>query len=79
MKELSCGACGRTIGRDAAFHFQMRGGLIEMCLSCAIKDGPMLRRSIVIALIVGSILIIINQGDLLIRGLWQTRWPGRFH
>lgn len=32
----------------------------------------MLRRSSLIALIVGSVLTAINQGDVLLRGEWST-------
>ncbi len=32
----------------------------------------MLQRSLLIALVVGTILIAINQGDLLLRGRWNT-------
>ena len=31
----------------------------------------MLRRSSLIALVVGTILVAINQGDLLVRGQWN--------
>jgi hypothetical protein len=31
----------------------------------------MLRRSLLIALVIGTILIAINQGDLLLRGQWN--------
>jgi hypothetical protein len=32
----------------------------------------MLRRSLVVAVIVGTILVGINQGDLIVHGLWPA-------
>ena len=36
------------------------------CLRCALLFGPMLRRSLVIALVVGSVLTAINQGNIIL-------------
>ncbi len=69
--ERRCGGCARSIGRVAGFHFQATGGSIDKCFSCAVRHGPMLKRSVLIALIVGSLLVLINQGDLLLRGQWN--------
>jgi hypothetical protein len=54
----------------------MFGGQVR-CLSCAIRDRPMLRRSALTGLVVGTILVAINQGGALVAGdrraslLWQ--------
>lgn len=40
-----------------------------LCLPCAILYRPVLRRAIYVALVVGTILTAINQGDLLLAGL----------
>jgi hypothetical protein len=37
-----------------------------------VRHPPLVRRSAVIALIVGSILLAINQGDRLLAGQWDT-------
>ena len=39
-----------------------------LCTLCAIRYRPVLRRAISIALLVGTILTFINQGDVLLRG-----------
>jgi hypothetical protein len=54
------------------WQFQAPGGLIRKCLPCALTHAPMLRRSAVIALVVGTILTAINQGDLLVAGQWHS-------
>lgn len=49
-----------------------------MCLRCAVRHVPMLSRSALIAMIVGTVLTAINQGDLLFTGhvtvalLWKV-------
>ena len=48
------------------------------CLRCALHHGPMLRRSLMACLVVGSILTLLNQGDVLFSGprtvslLWKV-------
>ena len=66
----SCARCGRTFGRGAAYQFQTPSGLTQKCLSCALLHAPMLRRSSVIAVVVGTALTTINQGDVLLAGQW---------
>jgi hypothetical protein len=48
----------------------MRAGVggVERCLRCALLYPPLLRRSLVIALIVGTILTAINQGNIIVAG-----------
>ncbi len=40
------------------------------CARCAVRHRPMLRRSLLIALVVGTLLLAINQGDVLLRAEW---------
>ncbi len=40
----------------------------ERCLRCALLYRPLLRRSLIIALIVGTILTAINQGNIIATG-----------
>jgi hypothetical protein len=40
-------------------------------LWCALRYPPLLRRSTLIALVVGSVLVAINQGDVLVAGRWH--------
>jgi hypothetical protein len=35
----------------------------------------MLRRSSAVAAIVGTVLVGINQGDVIVHGLWHGLWP----
>ena len=65
-----CARCGQVFSRRAAYQFQTPGGFSRKCLPCALRHAPMLRRSGVIALIVGTVLTAINQGDVLLVGHW---------
>lgn len=64
--EESTAGCGH-LGR--AQHYQFRHDLPDpLCLMCAILYRPVLRRATLIALVIGTILTIINQGDVLLMG-----------
>lgn len=41
-----------------------------MCFGCAVRHAPMLKRSVLIALVVGTLLTVINQGDVLLAKPW---------
>lgn len=43
---------------------------MRVCLTCTIRQRPLLKRSVLTALVVGTVLLAINQGDLLLRGVW---------
>lgn len=40
----------------------------RLCTRCAIRHRPVFHRAIVIALVVGTLLTLINQGDVLLHG-----------
>ena len=67
-----CAACGAARGGATAYVFQTREGTIVKCGRCALRHRPMLERSLAVALVVGTLLLIINQGDVLL----STAWPG---
>jgi hypothetical protein len=63
MSEARCGRCGRLLRPG----YQFRGGVLrDRC--CALRYPPVLRRSLATALIVGTVLTAINQGDQLLAG-----------
>jgi hypothetical protein len=66
-----CARCGQALGHRSAYQFQTPGGLTRKCLPCALRHAPTLRRSSLIALIVGTVLTTINQGDTLLAGHWS--------
>lgn len=67
---MTCAVCGQALQERARFLVQTSDGLACKCFMCAVRHPPMLRRSVVIGLVVGTILVVINQGDRLLGGQW---------
>lgn len=72
-----CGGCGKDISDSVTFAFRPPGALEATagsvkCLPCALLHGPMLKRSAIAAVVVGTILTALNQGDLLLTGQWNS-------
>ncbi len=83
QKQAICGRCGRDLRGARSFVFRPPGaslagsqgesaGGATKCLTCALLHGPMLKRSAVAAIVVGTILTGLNQGDLLVSGQWNN-------
>lgn len=66
-----CASCGR---RSPRFNI----GGARRCLPCTLRFRPLLRRSLLTALFVGTVLTAINQGNLILSGdlsaalLWKV-------
>ena len=62
--------CGRCHAELASTVYELRAeqGRTARCLRCSLLYRPMLRRSLVIAIIVGTILTAINQGNIIAQG-----------
>ena len=63
-----CSRCRTLLQRS---RYEMRtaaGSEVSRCLRCALIYGPLVRRSLIVALIVGTILTAINQGNIILRG-----------
>ena len=65
-----CQRCGRRVRRSATCTFRPRGQAdgVTKCLRCALRHGPMLRRSLIASAVVGTALTALNQGDAIIAG-----------
>lgn len=61
---VGCSACGLTFAGRRAFRLQGE----RRCWRCALCCRPLLRRSFATALVVGTILVAINQGALIASG-----------
>jgi peptidoglycan/LPS O-acetylase OafA/YrhL len=60
----SCSRCARPLGTRSGFL--LAGNLL--CARCSARFRPMLWRSFLTALVVGTVLIAINQGTVLLDG-----------
>ncbi len=68
LEETRAASAGcKHSGRTRPYQFR-RDACEPLCLACAVLYRPVLRRAVWIALIVGTILTIINQGDVLLAG-----------
>jgi len=67
-----CATCGTSCSTAAAFQFQSVDGPVVKCWRCAIRHPAMLRRSAAVAVVIGSVLTAINQGDALLAGQWSA-------
>jgi hypothetical protein len=75
----TCDRCGRHSGKGWSFAFRKPApegapdeSLIIKCSWCAIRHRSMVRRSLMVALVVGSLLTLLNQGDVLFAGSWKS-------
>src|SRR6266542_7110506 len=62
-----CERCGTSLERST-FEVRTANTSRLRCLRCALTFGPLVRRSAVVALIVGTILTAINQGNVILGG-----------
>ena len=58
--------CPHLPESDPGPHFRMKTG--QECWRCAFRNRAMLRRSILTSAVVGTILVAINQGTVIIGG-----------
>ncbi len=77
-QSTTCDQCGRQSGKGWSFAFKKPvadgaadSGMVVKCTRCAVRHRPMLRRSLTVALVVGSLLTVLNQGDVLFAGSWK--------
>jgi hypothetical protein len=62
-----CARC-RTTFAGTAYEVRAENTTFLRCLRCALTYGPLVRRSAIIAIIVGTVLIAINQGNVIVGG-----------
>jgi hypothetical protein len=62
-----CESC-RVALEERAYEVRTAGGTAIRCLRCALLYPPMVLRSVIIALIVGTFLTAINQGSYFLQG-----------
>ena len=68
--EGRCFACNAEVSEGMSFRFNSSecGGDILKCFRCGLHHTPILKRSFRVALVVGTLLTLLNQGDALIMG-----------
>ena len=65
---IACASCSCVLTERSAYAV----GGSHRCVWCAVRYRPLLRRSAMTALLVGTILVAINQGTTLMGGMFPT-------
>ena len=79
----ACRECGRLVNKGWGFGFkavsteangdaQAQASDIVKCLFCAVRHMSMVRRSLKVAVVVGTVLTLLNQGDTIFSGAWPN-------
>lgn len=63
----ACASCGRA-GGQRYYRLATPAGASVVCERCAIRHRPVVLNALKTALVVGTVLTLINQGDALLRG-----------
>ena len=77
-----CASCGKALHAGRSFLFRSKAvqsetgitnasGELAKCLLCALRHLPLLKRSLIAALFVGTVLTALNQGDILLAREWS--------
>jgi len=64
--ERACVRCARGLETDPMYEMRTGRRTEVKCLRCALLHAPLLWRSVRVALVVGTFLVVLNQGDKLI-------------
>lgn len=64
----TCGRCKRLPLADSLYLLRFDGEEVVCCIRCALRNWPVMKRSVFIALVVGTMLIVLNQGDVVAGG-----------
>jgi len=67
--DARCAHCGRSVGGTRVIVLAGE----RRCLRCALRDRRLLRRSALTALVVGTALVGINHGPILLAGDFPLR------
>ena len=72
---VRCENCARELAA-ISYELPSERGRLPHCLMCAVRFPPLLKRSLVICLLVGTLLTAINQGNFLVSGdfQWAMAW-----
>jgi hypothetical protein len=68
-----CGRCSRPLGASQ-YELRGRGGPVRLCLRHALRHPPLVRRSLLICLVVGTVLTAINQGNHIAAGAFRAEF-----
>ncbi len=62
-----CGRCGRP-SKSIVYEVRVGAARVARCLRCALMHPPLVARSAIICVVVGTLLTAINQGNVILQG-----------
>ena len=71
MSVQTCASCDCDLRPGRTFSFRSATAEVFKCFRCSLLHRPMLRRSLLTALVVGTILTLLNQGNIIFAGSWE--------
>ena len=71
MSAVVCANCGRTLHPGKIFAVKPPSGETGKCFLCSLRHWPMFRVSLLTALVIGTVLTLLNQGDIILSGSWE--------
>ena len=66
-RDSNCSRCGVVL-QSSAYKVGPSETTASRCLRCTLLHWPMIRRSLIIGLVVGTLLTAINQGTYFVHG-----------
>ena len=67
MMAIACRRCGAEL-KGAVYEVRAGEGRTARCVRCSLLHPPLVVRSLIICLIVGTVLTAINQGNVILGG-----------
>ena len=64
---VTCDSCGRVLDQHV-YEVRVQSGTVARCLTCALKFRRLMWRSLRVAAVVGTLLVAINHGNVIIGG-----------
>ncbi|MBM3944031.1 MAG: hypothetical protein FJ317_00875 [SAR202 cluster bacterium] len=72
-----CSVSGTHFGARLCFRVNTPEGPVSRCLGHTVSYGPLLRRSLATALVVGTVLVAINQSTPILQGRMSAALAAR--
>lgn len=67
-EDVSCQNCGQSLANRRMFRMKMGVSGVFKCFKCALRHSPMLKTSVKTSLVVGTLLVLLNHGDIFLSG-----------
>ena len=73
LEGSTCQRCSRSLSGRSVFRLKSGSGSVEKCMRCAVRHPSMLRTSALTSVVVGTALVVLNQGDVILSGMFPSQ------